>query len=124
MTLPLPPLISLPNGDKRAKDGRWPLVIDPSGKTSIFLSYQSAFVFTALDLKDSIANPELAARMRSSLLKALMYDSSRQYIQPSGTPQGASNSSFLQADMSKTSSPYNKINTYINKYRSTLIKKQ
>merc|ERR1712139_208488 len=60
-------------GDKRKNDGRWPLVIDPSGKTSIFLTYQSAFVFTALELKDSITNPELAARIRHALLKALMH---------------------------------------------------
>eukprot|EP00928_Gymnodinium_smaydae_P078682 TRINITY_DN62789_c0_g1_i1.p1 TRINITY_DN62789_c0_g1~~TRINITY_DN62789_c0_g1_i1.p1 ORF type:complete len:643 (-),score=221.15 TRINITY_DN62789_c0_g1_i1:240-2168(-) len=60
-------------GDKRKSDGRWPLCIDPSGKTVIFLGYSSAFMFTALDMKDSIADAELAARVRSALLKALLH---------------------------------------------------
>jgi len=60
-------------GEKRKTDGRWPFVIDPSGKTSTFLNYAGAHKFTALELKDSCADPELSFRIRKGFLKCMMY---------------------------------------------------
>jgi len=37
-------------GGMRAQDGRWPLVVDPSGRTSTFIQYTGAHVFHINDL--------------------------------------------------------------------------
>lgn len=54
-------------GDLRKADGRWPLVIDPSGKTSTFIQYTGAAVFHFAELQsmDSM-------QFRRALLKNMM----------------------------------------------------
>lgn len=57
----------------RKKDGRWPLVIDPSGKTSTFMSYSGAAIFNAVELMASLNDKEFMLRFRKALLKGLLY---------------------------------------------------
>jgi len=54
-------------GGLRAADGRWPLVIDPSGRTSTFLQYTGGVVFTMAELQDM--DP---VRLKKALLKGLL----------------------------------------------------
>jgi len=55
-------------GGLRAADGRWPLVIDPSGKTSTFITYTGATVFHMTDLRDIDQ-----LRLRRALLTGLLH---------------------------------------------------
>lgn len=54
-------------GGMRAKDGRWPLVIDPSGRSSTFIQYTGAAVFHMPDLRDMDS-----LRLRRALLNGLL----------------------------------------------------
>lgn len=54
-------------GGLRAADGRWPLVIDPSGRTSTFLQYTGGVVFSMVELQDM--DP---VRIKKALLKGLL----------------------------------------------------
>jgi len=54
-------------GGLRAADGRWPLVIDPSGRTSTFIQYTGCAVFPMAELQDM--DP---LRLKKALLKNLM----------------------------------------------------
>lgn len=54
-------------GGLRAADGRWPLVIDPSGRTSTFIQYTGAAVFSQVELNDM--DP---TRVKKALLKGLL----------------------------------------------------
>eukprot|EP00927_Polykrikos_kofoidii_P076893 TRINITY_DN73904_c0_g1_i1.p1 TRINITY_DN73904_c0_g1~~TRINITY_DN73904_c0_g1_i1.p1 ORF type:complete len:758 (-),score=186.80 TRINITY_DN73904_c0_g1_i1:49-2295(-) len=58
-------------GDKRKSDGRWPLVIDPSGKTQVFMGYTGATVFTAIEMMESVKDPEMAAKVRRAFLRCI-----------------------------------------------------
>jgi len=55
-------------GGLRQADGRWPLVIDPSGRTSTFVRYTGAVVFEQTELKEM--DPQ---RLRRALLKGLLH---------------------------------------------------
>lgn len=55
-------------GEFRQADGRWPLVIDPSGRTSTFVRYTGAVVFEQAELKEM--DPQ---RLRRALLKGLLH---------------------------------------------------
>lgn len=55
-------------GGLRAEDGRWPFVIDPSGRTSTFIKYSGAAVFNIVELKDM--EP---LRLRRALLNSLIH---------------------------------------------------
>lgn len=63
-------------GGKRRDDGRWPLVIDPSGKTNTFLTYSGVFQCTAMELMNSVSDAEVCARLRKAFLKNLLYGGS------------------------------------------------
>lgn len=60
-------------GGTRKADGRWPLVIDPSGKTMLFLGYTGATVWGATELRESLDDEELSLRLRRSLLRCMMH---------------------------------------------------
>ena len=55
-------------GGLRAQDGRWPLVVDGSGRTSTFVKYTGAAVYTVLELQAM----ELL-RLRRALLTSLLH---------------------------------------------------
>merc|ERR1740121_1521586 len=55
-------------GDLRKADGRWPLVIDPSGMTSTFITYTGATVLQMAELQGM--DP---MRLRRALLNSLMH---------------------------------------------------
>eukprot|EP00798_Chlamydomonas_sp_ICE-L_P018545 gene18545-25052_t len=55
-------------GDKIKGDGRWPLVIDTSGQTSVFLRYMDTNYVNALSRSDMEPN-----RLRRSILGGLRY---------------------------------------------------
>eukprot|EP00930_Biecheleria_cincta_P035647 TRINITY_DN2449_c0_g2_i2.p1 TRINITY_DN2449_c0_g2~~TRINITY_DN2449_c0_g2_i2.p1 ORF type:complete len:654 (+),score=175.98 TRINITY_DN2449_c0_g2_i2:38-1963(+) len=57
-------------GGLRAQDGRWPLVIDPSGRTSTFIRYTGAAVYTMMELMEMDS-----VRLRTAFLKGLMHGS-------------------------------------------------
>lgn len=54
-------------GGLRAKDGRWPFVVDPSGRTSTFIKYTGAAVYTIVELQDMDS-----MRLRRALLNSLL----------------------------------------------------
>eukprot|EP00933_Yihiella_yeosuensis_P036973 TRINITY_DN30828_c0_g1_i1.p1 TRINITY_DN30828_c0_g1~~TRINITY_DN30828_c0_g1_i1.p1 ORF type:complete len:667 (+),score=191.20 TRINITY_DN30828_c0_g1_i1:141-2141(+) len=51
------------------EDGRWPLVIDPSGKTSTFITYTGAAVFNILELQGDDATMRLRRAFLNNLQK-------------------------------------------------------
>mmetsp|Transcript_8016 Transcript_8016/g.18668 ORF Transcript_8016/g.18668 Transcript_8016/m.18668 type:complete len:634 (+) Transcript_8016:28-1929(+) len=55
-------------GGLRAQDGRWPFVIDPSGRTSTFIKYSGAAVFTIVELQDMDT-----LRLRRAFLNCLLH---------------------------------------------------
>jgi hypothetical protein len=57
-------------GGFRQKDGRWPLIIDPSGRTSTFVQYTGAAVFHINQLTSQEVDP---LRLRRAFLKGLMH---------------------------------------------------
>jgi len=57
-------------GGNRAADGRWPLVIDPSGRASTFVTYSGAAVFHMADMRTMDL-----VRLKKALLKAMMHGS-------------------------------------------------
>ncbi|CAL1131784.1 unnamed protein product, partial [Cladocopium goreaui] len=54
-------------GGLRAKDGRWPFVVDPSGRTSTFIKYTGAAVYTIVELQDMDS-----MRLRRAFLNSLL----------------------------------------------------
>eukprot|EP00931_Biecheleriopsis_adriatica_P074023 TRINITY_DN48209_c0_g1_i1.p1 TRINITY_DN48209_c0_g1~~TRINITY_DN48209_c0_g1_i1.p1 ORF type:complete len:694 (+),score=237.02 TRINITY_DN48209_c0_g1_i1:76-2157(+) len=60
-------------GGLRAEDGRWPLVIDPSGRTSTFIKYTGATVYTMMELQEMTGAESV--RLRRAFLKSLMHGS-------------------------------------------------
>lgn len=55
-------------GGLRKQDGRWPLVIDPSGRTSTFVQYTGAAVFQQTELAEM--DP---LRLKKALLRGLVH---------------------------------------------------
>ncbi|CAJ1431594.1 unnamed protein product [Effrenium voratum] len=55
-------------GDMRAQDGRWPFVVDTSGRTSTFIKYTGAAVYTITELHDMDA-----LRLRRAFLNSLLH---------------------------------------------------
>eukprot|EP00930_Biecheleria_cincta_P061464 TRINITY_DN47033_c0_g1_i1.p1 TRINITY_DN47033_c0_g1~~TRINITY_DN47033_c0_g1_i1.p1 ORF type:complete len:614 (+),score=146.46 TRINITY_DN47033_c0_g1_i1:49-1890(+) len=74
-------------GGRRRSDGRWPLVVDPSGTCSKYLTYSGAAKFTVAELSQEpqpldeawqpdgacVNRGELRARLRKALLKNLLH---------------------------------------------------
>ncbi|CAK9008086.1 unnamed protein product [Durusdinium trenchii] len=54
-------------GGLRAQDGRWPFVVDPSGRTSTFIKYTGAAVYTIVELQDMES-----MRLRRALLNSML----------------------------------------------------
>eukprot|EP00928_Gymnodinium_smaydae_P080431 TRINITY_DN64122_c0_g1_i1.p1 TRINITY_DN64122_c0_g1~~TRINITY_DN64122_c0_g1_i1.p1 ORF type:complete len:575 (-),score=99.29 TRINITY_DN64122_c0_g1_i1:125-1849(-) len=60
-------------GGLRQADGRWPLVVDPTGTGGKFFTYSGASKFTLAELQCSAETGEMDDRLRLALLKGLMH---------------------------------------------------